>query len=87
MGEIEEDRPVCQMQFEEQVKEKVDEDGVRWKKLYVGSGEHLQNWLSQIIEINGEENVKLEEVKPKTLKCFEESEIKTFRIWVKDKHK
>jgi hypothetical protein len=42
--------------------EKADEDGNRWTKVYFGGGAHLRNWLSQFIELKGEDNVRVEEV-------------------------
>ena len=69
---------------EETFREKVDEDGTRWTKVYFGSGAHFRNWLSQFIELKGEENVKVEEANSRGLQCYEESGEKMYRIWVKD---
>ncbi len=69
---------------EENIRHKVDEDGARWTKAYFGGGAHLQNWLSQFIELKGEENVKTEEIDSRGFQCFEESGEKMCRIWVKD---
>jgi len=84
MNDIEDDGPVCEMQSEEKIREKIDDDGTKWRKVYMGSGEHFNNWLSQVIELNGEDNVKVEEVAPKGLRCYEDSGIKAYRIWIKD---
>ena len=46
---------------EEKVRQRVDEDGTRWTKVYFGGGAHFRNWLSQFVELRGEENVKVEE--------------------------
>lgn len=46
---------------EEKVREKFDERGNRWFKIYFGSGSHFRNWLRQCIEIFGEENIEVEE--------------------------
>ena len=65
---------------EELVQERIDAQGNRWKKVYVGGGEHFQNWLSQCRELG---EVKIEEVDSKGYKCFEEGGEKLYRIWVK----
>jgi len=72
------------MAEEEKVQQKADEDGTSWTKVYFGGGAHFRNWLSQCIELNGEENVKVEEADPKGFQCYEESGEKMYRIWVKD---
>jgi hypothetical protein len=69
---------------EENIWRRVDEDGSRWTKVYFGGGAHLQNWLSQFIEIKGEENVKTEEIDSRGFQCFEQSGEKMQRIWVRD---
>jgi hypothetical protein len=63
----------------------VDEGGTRWTKVYFGGGAHFKNWLSQCIELEGEENVETEEIDSAGFKCYEESGEKMYRIWVKDK--
>jgi len=63
---------------------KVDENGDRWTKVYLGGGAHFRNWLSQFVELKGEENVKVEEVDSRGFKCYEESGENMYRIWVKD---
>ena len=69
---------------EETFREKVNEDGTRWTKVYFGGGAHFRNWLSQFIELKGEENVKVEEADSTGFQCYEESGEKMCRIWVKD---
>ena len=69
---------------EETFREKVDEDGTRWTKVYFGGGAHFRNWLSQFVELKGEENVKVEEADSRGFQCYEESGEKMYRIWVKD---
>ena len=69
---------------EEAIQEKVDESGNRWTKVYFGSGAHFRNWLTQFIELKGEENVKVEETDSRGFQCYEESVEKMYRIWVKD---
>ena len=72
------------MAEEENIREKVDENGNRWIKVYFGGGAHFRNWLSQFVELKGEENVKLEEADLRGFQCYEESREKMYRIWVKD---
>ncbi|MFO7964392.1 MAG: hypothetical protein R6U50_10760 [Desulfobacterales bacterium] len=79
------DSPADAMQKEESVREKVDEHGNIWSKVYFGSGAHFKNWLSQVLEIFGEENVEVEPVELAGLKCFEEPGNRAHRIWVKKK--
>ena len=69
---------------EESIREKVEEDGTRWTKVYFGGGAHFRNWLSQFIELNGEENVKAEEADSRGFQCYEESGERMYRIWIKD---
>ncbi len=76
--------PEC-MDQEELVSEKVDEQGRRWVKKYVGGGAHFANWLEQYIEIYGEKDVEIEEVDTSGYSCFEMGKEKMFRIWVKEK--
>ena len=68
---------------EEQVREKIDEKGNKWQKLYFGWGAHFKNWLDQYKEIYGEENIEIEEVKSNGFKCFEEGGEKIYRIWAR----
>jgi len=72
------------MAEEETILEKVDENGNRWTKVYFGGGAHFRNWLSQFVELKGEENVKVEEADSRGFQCYEESGEKMYRIWVKD---
>ena len=72
------------MAEEENIREKVDDNGTRWTKAYFGGGAHLRNWLSQFIELKGDENVAVEEIDSRGFQCFEESGEKMCRIWVKD---
>ena len=69
---------------EETIRERVDKNGNRWTKVYFGGGAHFRNWLTQFIELKGEENIKAEEADSKGFQCYEESGEKTYRIWVKD---
>lgn len=72
------------MAEEEEIRERVDEKGRRWMKVYFGGGAHFKNWLSQFIELKGEENIKIEEADPRGFQCYEESGEKLYRIWVRD---
>jgi hypothetical protein len=75
------------MAQEEKIKEKVDEKGNKWIKLYFGAGAHFRNWLSQIEEIYGRENIEVEEMDPTGFRCFEEGQEQMYRIWVKENAK
>ncbi|MFH1437340.1 MAG: hypothetical protein ABIJ56_16670 [Pseudomonadota bacterium] len=68
------------MAEEEKVRERVDGKGGRWRKVYVGGGEHFKNWLEQCKELG---EVKVEEVDMPGYKCFDQAGEKLFRIWVK----
>ena len=68
------------MAEEEQIKEKMDSEGNRWRKAYFGGGEHFQNWLAQCRELG---EVMVEEVDSSGYTCFEEGGEKLYRIWVK----
>jgi len=72
------------LDVEAQVKEKVDAQGNRWRKVYFGGGVHFRNWLDQSIELCGKQNVEVEEVEAKGLHCFEHGGEKMYRIWIKD---
>ena len=72
------------MAEEERVREKVDDEGKKWKKVYFGGGAHFRNWLSQFTELKGEDNVRVEEADSRGFQCYEESGEKMYRIWVKD---
>ncbi len=69
---------------EARIKDKVDEHGKRWRKVYFGGGAHFRNWLDQTIELCGRENVKVEEMDSSGFQCFEEGDEKMYRIWVKE---
>ena len=71
------------MREEEQVKEKIDEAGNRWLKLYFGGGAHFQNWIEQCEEIYGKANIEIEEVDPTGFRCYEEGNEKMYRIWAR----
>jgi hypothetical protein len=73
------------MRQEESIQEKIDQKGVTRRKLYFGGGAHFRNWLSQCIEIYGEENIAIEDIDPTGFRCFEESGENMHRIWVKEK--
>jgi len=68
------------MEQEERVRGRVDAQGVKWKKVYFGGGEHFKNWLAQCRELG---EVEVEEVNATGYKCFEEAGEKLYRIWVK----
>jgi len=69
---------------EERIREKVDGEGNRWRKVYFGSGAHFRNWLDQCLELWGEGKVEVEEVDSTGFQCFEESGEKMYRIWVRE---
>ena len=75
----------CEDPTEELVIEKLDENGERWVKKYVGGGAHFVNWLEQYKEIYGERNVAVEEVAAPDFSCYKQGKEKMFRIWVKEK--
>jgi hypothetical protein len=68
------------MAEEEQLTERIDADGNRWRKAYFGGGEHFQNWLAQCRELG---EVMVEEVDSTGFTCFEQGGEKLYRIWVK----
>lgn len=68
------------MAEEELVKERIDDEGNRWRKVYFGGGTHFQNWLEQCRELG---DVMVEEVDSTGYKCFEEGGEKLYRIWMK----
>ncbi len=72
------------MAEEERVREKVDKEGNRWKKVYCGGGGHFRNWLKQLLELWGEENIEVEEIDSQGFRCYEEGGEKMYRIWVKN---
>ena len=79
----EQDREEERMAEEDLVRERVDEKGNIWRKVYFGGGAHFRNWLDQTTELCGKENVEVEEIDARGLKCFEEGGEKMYRIWVK----
>jgi hypothetical protein len=78
----EESRERERLAQEELVKEKIDAQGNKWRKVYFGGGAHFRNWLEQCRELG---EVEVEEVDSKGFKCFEESGEKMYRIWMKEK--
>jgi hypothetical protein len=71
------------MKEENQVREKIDEKGHKWRKLYFGGGAHFRNWLEQCKEIYREEDVEIKEVNSTGFKCFEEGDERIYRIWAR----
>ena len=82
MNKEAEDAPAIQerMAQEELVRERTDENGNKWRKVYFGGGAHFKNWLEQCKELG---EVWVEEVDSAGLKCYEEGGEKLYRIWVK----
>lgn len=74
--------PEERMKLEETIQEKVDEQGYRWRKVYFGGGSHMNNWLDQIKEVHGDENVVIEEADSTGFRCYEGGE-KMYRIWAR----
>ena len=79
----EQDRAEERMAEEDLIRERVDDKGNIWSKVYFGGGAHFRNWLDQTRELRGEENVEVEEIDSRGFKCFEEGGEKMYRIWVK----
>lgn len=77
--------PQERMRQEETVRERFDDAGCRWRKVYFGGGSHMRNWLDQIEEICGSDNVGIEEVDSTAFRCYEESGEKMYRIWVRQR--
>jgi hypothetical protein len=73
------------MALEELVKERIDKNGEKWVKKYVGGGAHFLNWLEQYKEVYGERNVDIEEIDSRGFSCFEKGNEKIYRIWVKER--
>ncbi|MBN2123069.1 MAG: hypothetical protein JW821_02140 [Deltaproteobacteria bacterium] len=65
---------------EDRIRERLDEEGNRWKKVYFGGGEHCRSWLEQFKELG---EVQMEEVDPSGFACFEEGKEKLYRVWLK----
>jgi hypothetical protein len=68
------------MAKEELVREKIDEEGNKWRKVYFGGGAHFRNWLDQCKELG---EVMVEEIGSTGYKCFEMAGEKLYRIWMK----
>lgn len=68
------------MTQEERVQERIDAEGHRWRKIYVGGGEHFRNWLAQCSELG---EVMVEAIDSKGYRCFEEAGEGLYRIWLK----
>ena len=84
-AQVDQENPIQQRTAEEEkIQHRVDEGGTRWTKVYFGGGAHFRNWLSQFVELKGEENVKVEEADSRGFQCYEESGEKMYRIWIKD---
>jgi hypothetical protein len=83
-GEMAQEEEAARIAREEQVREKVDEKGNRWRKVYFGGGEHFRNWLEQCRELG---EVEVEEIDSRGFKCFEESGEKLYRIWMRVEEK
>ena len=75
------------MAEEETIREKVDKHGNTWTKVYFGGGGHFRNWLNQVLELRGEDNIQIEEVNSRGFQCYEESGEKLYRIWIKDSNR
>jgi hypothetical protein len=71
------------MRSEELIREKTDEKGITWFKLYFGGGDHFKGWLAQCKEVYGEDNIGVEEIDPTGFTCYEKSGEKLYRIWAK----
>ena len=81
MQQKEEQKAVLErIREEDLIRERIDEQGNRWCKVYFGGGSHFRNWLEQFKELG---EVQVEEVDPSGFKCFEESGEKLYRVWLK----
>jgi hypothetical protein len=69
------------MAAEDRVREKIDAQGNRWRKVYFGGGIHFENWLAQCRELG---EVMVEEVASTGYTCFERSGERLYRIWLKE---
>ena len=78
--EQEEERERERIAQENLIRERVDEKGNRWRKVYFGGGEHFRNWLEQCQQLG---EVEVEEVDSAGFKCYEEVGEKLYRIWMK----
>ncbi len=80
-GEGKKDQTIQErMAEEDRVRERIDEDGKRWQKIYFGGGEHCKNWLEQFKELG---EVQVEEIDSRGFKCFEEAGERLYRVWLK----
>lgn len=75
--------PEERMRLEEAIQEKTDDQGNKWRKVYFGGGSHMQNWLDQVKEVYGEEDVEIEETDSSGFRCYEEGGEKMYRIWAR----
>lgn len=75
--------PEERMRIEETIQERTDEAGNVWRKVYFGGGSHMRNWLEQVKEIFGKDNVTIEEADSTGFQCYEESGEKMYRIWAR----
>ena len=66
------------------IHEKMDGEGKKWRKVYFGGGAHFRNWMSQIVELLGEDNVEVEEADSAGFQCYRDSGEKLFRVWVRE---
>jgi len=82
--EMAQEEEAARIAREEQVRERVDEKGNRWRKVYFGGGEHFRNWLEQCRELG---EVEVEEIDSKGFRCFEEGGEKLYRIWMRVEEK
>jgi hypothetical protein len=73
------------MAREEMAREKIDKNGEKWTKKYLGGDAHFLNYLEQHEEVYGEENVEIEKVDSRGFGCFDKSNNKMYRIWAKEK--
>lgn len=80
----EEETIQARMAQEELVRERIDQRGDTWCKVYFGGGAHLRNWLEQFLELWGEDNVEVEEVDSTGFRCYEDSGENMCRIWVRE---
>ena len=68
------------MSEEDLVRERIDEEGNKWRKIYCGGGEHCRHWLEQFKELG---EIQVEEVGSIGFKCFEDAGEQLCRVWLK----
>jgi len=68
------------MEAEERIRQHIDSEGNRWRKVYVGGGEHFRNWLAQCRELG---EVRIEEIDAGPFTCFSERGETMYRIWMR----